>query len=256
MDLRRARSPPASVRGAESSRPTALEYGPSIGDTSPGLPAMDLLQPHIDFLADHLYSIVFGAFVIEGAGIPFPSRIILLIAATLTETPRELTMLVLVSTLGAVIGDHAPYLAGKIAGPRLLTLYCRITLGSAQCVEKTVAYFVRHGAAAILLSRFSASVRIFAAALAGCGHLSYGRFLAYDVAGSMLYATALVGMGYLIGDHAAEVVKRFGGPRVFLLIGPVAMISLFAYRLWRRSRYGRARADVLRAWPCDTNASS
>ena len=195
--------------------------------------------------------------MIEGAGIPFPSRIILLIAATLTETPRELTMLVLVSTLGAAIGDHAPYLAGKIAGPRLLTLYCRITLGSAQCVEKTVAYFVRHGAAAILLSRFSAqSVRIFAAALAGCGHLSYGRFLAYDVAGSMLYATALVGMGYLIGDHAAEVVKRFGGPRVFLLIGPVAMISLLAYRLWRRSRHGRARADVLRAWPCDTNASS
>jgi membrane protein DedA with SNARE-associated domain len=241
--------------GGEQSA-TALDYGPFSGDTSLGFPAMDLLQPHLDFLADHLYSVVFGSFVIEGAGIPFPSRIVLLVAATLSETPRELAMLVLVSTLGAVIGDHAPYLAGKVAGPRLLTLYCRITLGSAQCVEKTVAHFVRYGAAAILLSRFSASVRIFASALAGCGHIPYGRFLAYDVAGSVLYATVLVGVGHLIGDHAAEVLKRFGGPRVLLLTGPVALISLFAYRLWRRSRYGRPRADALSAWPCDTNTLS
>jgi membrane protein DedA with SNARE-associated domain len=239
-------------RGRRGISASALEYGPSIGDTSLGFPAMDLLQPHIDFLADHLYGVVFGSFVIEGAGIPFPSRIVLLVAATLSETPGELAMLVLVSTLGAVIGDHAPYLAGKIAGPRLLALYCRITLGSTQCVEKTVAYFVRYGAAAILLSRFSASVRIFASALAGCGHIPYGRFVTYDVVGSVLYATLLVGVGHLIGDHAAELLKRFGGLRVLLVIGPVAMISVLAYRLWRRSRYGRARADAFSAWSCDT----
>ena len=36
-----------------------------------------------------------------------------------------------------------------LAGPRLLTFYCRITLGSERCVERTLAYFRRFGAAEI-----------------------------------------------------------------------------------------------------------
>jgi membrane protein DedA with SNARE-associated domain len=206
---------------------------------------VEFIQSHLEFLLRHLLTVVFVAFLIEAAGLPFPSRILLLIAATLAVDARQLVGLVAASTVGSLIGDHVPYLAGALTGPRILTFYCRITLGSAGCVEKTVGYFKRFGAAAILLSRFSASVRLFASALSGCGHITYRKFLTFDFVGTLLYTTAWVTIGYLVGERAAEFLGRHGGARLLLLGGPVALATLIAYRLWRRRRYGPAEADVV-----------
>jgi membrane protein DedA with SNARE-associated domain len=211
---------------------------------------VEVLQPHLDALARHVHAIVFGAFLIEAAGIPFPSRLILVVAATLAERRESLADLVLLSASGAVIGDHVPYLAGKWMGPRLLGFYCRLTLGSAQCVEKTVAYFARFGAAAVLLSRFSASVRIFASVLSGCGYIAYRRFVLWDVVGSLVYATVWVMVGHLIGDHAIELMRQYGGARLLLLIGPLALVGLIVYRLWRRRREGPVRSTALPLVAC------
>jgi membrane protein DedA with SNARE-associated domain len=208
---------------------------------------MELVQAHFDFLLDHLLLVVFLAFLIEGAGIPFPSRIILLVAATLTTERRELAALAAVSAGGALIGDHVPYIAGALSGPRILAFYCRVTLGSEQCVEKTVRYFTRFGAAAILLSRFSTSVRLFAAALSGCGHIAYPRFLAFNVLGSILYAALLVTVGRLVGEPALQFLERPGRLRLLLLVGPLAAASLISYRIYRRWRYGVAKTASLRS---------
>jgi membrane protein DedA with SNARE-associated domain len=207
---------------------------------------MDALESQLAFLAGHLLGVVFCAFLIEGAGIPFPSRVILVLAATAQLDGRGLAGLVLAAAAGAVIGDHVPYLGGRLAGSRLLAFYCRITLGSERCVETTLAYFRRFGAAAILLCRFSASVRLFASALSGCGHIAYSRFLAYDLAGTLAYATLWVVVGRMIGEHAGEWLQR-QGPRLVVLVGPVAFLSLLAYRVWRRRRFGPAHADVVAA---------
>ena len=206
---------------------------------------MELIQPHLDFLLRHLLTVVFVAFLIEGAGLPFPSRILLLVAATLAIDLRQLVWLVAASTAGSLMGDHVPYLAGVLTGPRILALYCRLTLGSADCVEKTVAYFRRFGLLAVLLSRFSTSVRLFASALSGCGHIAYWKFITLDVVGTIAYTTALVTVGALVGERAAELLGRQRGARLLVLVGPAALGALIAYRLWRRHRHGPARADVV-----------
>jgi membrane protein DedA with SNARE-associated domain len=208
---------------------------------------MDLIQSHLQFLVDHVLGVVFGASLVEAAGIPFPSRILLLVAATVTGQSPMLLALVAVNTLGALIGDHVPYLAGAVTGPRILTVYCRLTLGSERCVEKTVEYFTRFGATAILLSRFSTSVRLFASALSGCGHIPYPKFLVFDLLGTLLYTVVWVAVGYLVGERAADLLSRHGSTRLLVLVGPVALAALVAYRLWRRSRYGPADAAALRA---------
>ena len=207
---------------------------------------MEWVESHLDFLLDHLLTIVFGACFIEAAGIPFPSRIILLVAATFTTEPRLLASLIAASAVGALLGDHVPYFAGVLTGPRILALYCRLTLGSEQCVEKTVRYFTRFGPAAILFSRFSTSVRLFAAALSGCGHITYWRFLTFDVVGTVLYAALLVVVGRVVGESASQYLQRPGALRLLILVGPLAFGALLGYRLYRRSRYGAARTDAVR----------
>ncbi len=204
-----------------------------------------MIEAHLDLLLDHLLTVVFVAFLIEAAGLPFPTRLLLLVAATLAE-PHQLAGLVAATTAGSLIGDHVPYVAGALTGPRILALYCRLTLGSEQCVERTVGYFKRFGAGAILLCRFSHSVRLFASALSGCGHIAYWKFITFDLVGTVLYAALWVAVGQLVGEPAAEFLGRHGGARLLLLIGPLAIATLIAYRLWRRHRYGPARSDVLR----------
>ena len=206
---------------------------------------MEFIESHLEFLFGHLLTVVFVAFLVEASGLPFPSRILLLIATTVATDLRQVFALVLVASAGSLIGDHVPYLAGALTGPRILAFYCWITLGSAGCVEKTVGYFRRFGAAAVLFSRFSASVRLFASALSGCGHITYWKFLSFDVVGTLVYTTLWATVGYVVGDQAAELLGRSRAARLLLLVGPLALASLIAYRLWRRRRYGPARADVV-----------
>jgi membrane protein DedA with SNARE-associated domain len=207
---------------------------------------MEWIHAHLDLLLDHLLTVVFVAFLVEAAGVPLPTRLLLIVAATLAA-PHQLVWLVAATTAGALIGDHVPYAAGALTGPRILGWYCWITLGSAHCVERTVAYFRRFGTRAVLLSRFSHSVRLFASALSGCGHIPYWKFIAFDLAGTVLYATLWVTVGHLVGEQAAELLGRHERMRWLLLLGPLALAALIAYRLWRRRRYGPARSDALRA---------
>jgi membrane-associated protein len=84
----------------------------------------------------------------------------------------------------------------------MLGLYCKVTLGSTRCIEKTLEYFRRFGAAALVLSCFSTSVRIFASACAGCGRITYLRYLVFDTIGTVVYTTVCVLVGYWIGERA------------------------------------------------------
>ena len=203
------------------------------------------LQTHLSFLANHPFSVVFWSSLIEAAGIPFPSRVILILTPAFLATESDLVWLIIVATIGALLGDHVPYTAGRVAGTRMLGLYCKVTLGSARCMERTLEYFRRFGAGALVLSRFSTSVRIFASACAGCGHLTYLRYLAFDTVGTVLYTTLWVLVGYWIGERA--VVFFTTDRRRWLFLGFVVFTAatLIGYRVWRRFRYGGAGASSL-----------
>jgi len=125
----------------------------------------------------------------------------------------------------------------------MLGLYCRVTLGSARCVERTLNAFRRFGATALLLSRFSTSVRIFASACAGCGHITYRRYLAFDTVGTVVYTTLWVLVGYLIGERALVFFTTDRRRWLFLGFVVFAAATLIGYRLWRRFRHGGARAS-------------
>jgi membrane-associated protein len=197
---------------------------------------MDSLQPYLDFFAAHLYLFVFLSSLIDATGFPFPGRIMLVVAGTVASDDREVLTIVALGAAGAVTGDHALYLAGMLGGRRLLALYCRLTFSPPHCLDRTVAYFRRLGPPAIMLGRFSTSVRLFAAVMAGSGHLPYARFFGYDLLGALSYAGLWVLAGYVFGDQARAVLERLGGPRLLLLIVPAAIVAIFAFRLWQLAR--------------------
>jgi len=94
-----------------------------------------------------------------------------------------------------------------------------------------------------LMARFSTSVRLFAAILAGSGHISYWRFLALDAAGTVIYSTLWIVLGAIFGPAVLEHTGPF--MRVLLLLLPTALFGVLAYRLVRRRRYGPASHDLV-----------
>ena len=211
---------------------------------------MDSL-PFLGLVAGHVYLAVFVTNAVDAVGIPCPGRIVLILAGAFLSSTTQLGLAIVAGAAGALLGDHGLFLAGRRGGGTLLALYCRLTLGSERCVEDTVKYFRRFGPSAVVLGRFSTGVRLFAAILSGCGHLDYRRFVALDVVGSIVYAVLWVSLGHLFGDHVLAALAWLARRRALVLILPVAVIAIVAYRLWRRRRYAPARAEGLPEPVCE-----
>ena len=204
---------------------------------------MEILEPLLAWFRQHMVAAVLVTSFIDATGVPFPGRAILVIAGIAAADRDQVFLLIATSSLGAILGDHVLYWAGTRGGMRLLAFYCRLSLGSARCVETTLDYFRRFGALAVLLGRFSTGVRLFGAVLAGSGRLSYRRFVLLDVIGTLGYATLWILLGATFG---AAVLDHTGRYSVFLfLLVPAGILTVLAYRLYRRRRYGVASSDLL-----------
>jgi membrane protein DedA with SNARE-associated domain len=203
---------------------------------------VDVLRPLWSFFSEHLAAIAFAAALIDATGVPFPGRLVLVVTGALAAGDRaDVRVLIGLAALGAVIGDHVWFLAGRLGGKAPLRWYCRFTLGSRRCVDRASGYYRRFGGGAIVVGRFVAGVRFFTAPLAGAGLIPYRQFLLFEILGAALWAGMLVGGGYFLGDRAVDVVADSGWAMGVLgALGIGAMALPIGQRLWRRGRYGPA----------------
>ncbi|MGH7313222.1 MAG: DedA family protein [Candidatus Rokuibacteriota bacterium] len=190
-----------------------------------------------------LHVVVAMATFIDATGLPFPGRLVLVAAGASAGDPARAATLTAAGAVGALAGDHLWYVTGRLGGRRLLSAYCRLSLGSGRCVSRAREHFERFGPLTIIIGRFVAGVRIFAAPMAGTGLISYHQYLLFDGLGALLWAGAFVGLGYLLGDQWRAVVERFGtGPVIVAALAVVllAAAATMTVRLLRRRRHGPA----------------
>ena len=203
---------------------------------------MDAVRPYLDFLAQHTYGVVFLVTLIDSFGLPFPGRLLLIIAGALTVGGADTAGLILMAASGALVGDHGVYLAGRLAGGRALRLFCRLTLNPDDCLDKTKEYFRRFGAPTFILGRFVAGVRIVAITLAGAGVVRYRTFILYDVAGALIWASFCVLLGYAVRDHWSAFVDAYGVTPALTGLVVVALATAIASRVLWRAGARRSRA--------------
>jgi membrane-associated protein len=109
-------------------------------------------------------------------------------------------------TLGAaaVLGNTVNYSIGRAIGPPAFS--GRYRLLKVEYLRRTEEFFRRHGAMAILLSRFVPIIRTCAPFVAGVGRMPYRRFLVYNFGGGFAWVMLFVWGGYLFGN--IPLVKR------------------------------------------------
>ncbi|HEX4824553.1 MAG TPA: DedA family protein [Candidatus Polarisedimenticolaceae bacterium] len=107
-------------------------------------------------------------------------------------------LLFLVLSFAAILGDGTNYSIGKLIGPRAFTGNIRFL--KREYLERTRAFYERHGGKTIFLARFVPIVRTFAPFVAGIGTMPYLRFAAYNVVGGFAWVGLCLGAGYLFGN--------------------------------------------------------
>src|SRR5262245_27204433 len=85
--------------------------------------------------------------------------------------------------IGAIAGDNSGYLIGRKAGPKLFNRDDS-TFFKKMYLQKTQAFFAKHGVKTIIIARFVPVIRTFAAVMAGAGAMKYKKFLFYDILGA------------------------------------------------------------------------
>ena len=101
--------------------------------------------------------------------------------------------------LAAVLGDSLNYAIGQYLGPRVFRYEDSWFFRKAY-LERTHAFFERHGGKTIVIARFVPIVRTYAPFVAGIGRMQYGRFLLFNVSGALLWVVLLTYAGYLFGN--------------------------------------------------------
>ncbi len=157
------------------------------------------------FFVHYAYLILFLWVLVEQVGIPVPSIPLLLTAGTLTATHRIHHIYVLLAVLAAcLVADTIWFLLGRRYGNSVLKLLCRLSFEASTCVTKTEGYFTRRGPVTLLFAKFVPGLSTVAAPIAGQTGMPYGRFLVYDIAGSVIWAEAFILAGRFFGDIAKK----------------------------------------------------
>jgi membrane protein DedA with SNARE-associated domain len=149
----------------------------------------------------------------ESLGIPLPGEIVLVSAALLASQHDALNPLWIgiCASAGAIIGDSIGYVIGRKGGPRLFAWAGRRFpkhFGPAH-IAKARGLFQRRGVWAVFFGRFIALLRILAGPLAGSLHMHYGKFLAANALGGIVWAGGTTAAVYYLGTVAEEWLSRF-----------------------------------------------
>ncbi len=133
---------------------------------------------------------------------------------------------------GAVIGDSVGYEVGKRYGERLLTKIPNRVLKPEQLdrAEKSIRH---QGGKAVFVGRFTAALRVLVPGLSGMSRVPYRTFLAWNVAGGALWATAFVLLGYAAGSQYQRVAHNatlFGIGLLVLIAGVIVFKRVRAKR--------------------------
>ena len=178
---------------------------------------MDLFSGFIDLilhLDQHLLGLVqsYGAWVyavlflivfLETGVVvtPFlPGDSLLFVAGTIAAA-GELNVhgLILLLIAAAIAGDSLNYSIGRYLGPRVFRFDDSRFFKRAH-VDRTHAFFERHGGKAIIIARFVPIIRTYAPFVAGIGAMNYRRFLMFNVTGAVLWVALLAYAGFFFGN--------------------------------------------------------
>jgi membrane protein DedA with SNARE-associated domain len=168
---------------------------------------------------------------------PIPSEAVLGAAGVLIDTPWDYAAVLVCATIGSVLGAIFFYFVGRALGPRRSKAFLdRLPLVETEDVDKTFAWFEKHGRAAVFFGRMVPIVRSFISVPAGVVRMPFGQFLLYTAGGSLIWNTVLVTLGWLARDFIEANLHYLDYVVVAVVVLGIAYLVVKRYRDVKRHR--------------------
>jgi membrane-associated protein len=181
------------------------------------------------------YLLLFGLVGAESTGVPLPGETALIAAGILARDGHfQITLVIAVAAVGAILGDNIGYLIGRTGGRAVLEAHGPLERHRRSILEHGEPFFARHGPKAVFLGRWVAGLRIAAAWLAGIERMPWHIFVFWNALGGIAWATSIGLLAYLLGPTAERIIKDVGIAGI-----AIAVLAIIGYVVWRRTR----RAD-------------
>ena len=199
------------------------------------------MDKHLDLIVRSMgvwsYAVLFMVIFVETGLVvmPFLPGDSLLFAAGSLAALGSLNVWALFAllALAAIVGDTVNYWIGHYFGPRVFSTNSRFL--KREHLDRTHAFYEKHGGKTIFLARFIPIIRTFAPFVAGVGRMSYGYFITYNVVGGLVWTALFTFGGYFFGN-LPFVKNNFS-----LVIMAIVVISVLP-AVWEVLRSNKAPA--------------
>jgi membrane-associated protein len=132
----------------------------------------------------------------------------------------------------SILGDGIGFLLGSTLGYRLFQ-NPKSKIFRREYLDRTHAFYEKHGGKTIIYAKFVPIIRTFAAFIAGVGKMHYSRFLMFNIVGAVGWVTSMICLGYALGNIP---VIRQHFEKVVLLIIAVSLLPVVLQVLSNRNR--------------------
>ncbi|MCO7520634.1 MULTISPECIES: DedA family protein [unclassified Pseudomonas] len=200
------------------------------------------LDAYLDLLVANygpwIYAILFAVIFCETGLVVMPflpgDSLLFIAGAVAAGGGMDPVLLAGLLMAAAILGDSTNYVIGRTTGERLFR-NPNSKIFRQDYLQRTHEFYDRHGGKTVTMARFLPILRTFAPFVAGIAHMHYPRFLAFSVAGTLLWVGGLVTLGYFFGN--VPFIKQ----HLSLMVVGIILLSLVPMILGLlRGRFGRA----------------
>jgi membrane protein DedA with SNARE-associated domain len=201
-----------------------------------------MLHTFFQWLADTVLALGYPGIVvlmaIESSVLPLPSELVMPPAGYLAAQGRmDAGLAVAAGTFGSVLGALINYALAVLVGEPVLRRYGKYVLVSERSLDRTEAFFRRHGEISTLVGRLLPVIRHLISIPAGMSRMRLSHFVAFTALGAGVWCAILTYLGWLIGRHGEEVQLVIGDyvhRTLVRYVLPAVVLLVLGYVLWRR----------------------
>jgi len=190
------------------------------------------------YFTHHGLPVLFVVVMLESFGIPLPGETALIFFGVLaSKGDYDIASVISVAAVAAIVGDNLGYwLIGRLGGRALLKRNRWLKRWADTVLPRAEGIMRRHGGKTVFFGRFVAVLRFTAAWVAGLGRMRWWRFLFWNAAGGIVWATAVGLVAFYGGKAAADAIQRYG---LFAAAGVVVLLV----GAWLAVHFGKERLE-------------
>ncbi len=189
------------------------------------------LNANSDFFTSYFIIIVFFVTLFESLpilGAITPGTLLLLFFGfSGASLGIDISLIILASTVGSIMGDVSGYILGKYGSAFLIK---HKKLLKASHIEDGRKFFSNHGFKSIFIGRFVGIMRPIVSLIAGSISMRFSKFIFFDILASFIWSTLYIVVGFYFGQHFRQIELFLSRIGLFMMVILFILAGIYYFK--------------------------